>query len=511
MGTSRPGDDDRLVFADPKKSEPEDSGLSAQKNNPPGYTLLIVDDEKEVHVMTKLVLSDYSYKGAGLQFFSAYSSDEAKTMIKEHPDAACILLDVVMETSDSGLEIARFIREDEKNELIRIILRTGQPGKAPEKEIILDYDINDYKEKTELTAQKLFTSITTALRSYRHLMELDNQRKEIAAKNVRLNEEIAKRIVAEHNLTKYNRSLEKLLDKKSTQLKTALQELELKEKELHDASTLCAIGDVSSASLSQLDLPRQKLEQNLEIINQYRTQITLLLEKYEVFQEIICSSIPRLDSLSQTAQDSIKDLDRLKQDMQLEDILARYPEIIDDSANGLTCISNVINDIKLFITLNDSPEEISDMNSILKSSIKKLENHFDKRIDLQSNFNDLPRINIAAQNMEKACFEIIKNAYEAAGLQGIISISTEYDAPDIVIHISDIGCGIPPEDQTRIFKPYFTKNKPPAAKGLGLFFANAVVKNAGGTIEVTSKPNEGTTVIVMLPVDRQHALISAEN
>ncbi|MBU1344711.1 MAG: response regulator [Proteobacteria bacterium] len=158
------------MFANEKNAD-----LLEKENDINKFKLLIVDDEKEVHIMTKLVLSDYSYKGSTLEFLSAYSGDEAKELIKDNSDAACILLDVVMETKDAGLEVARFIREDEKNDKLRIILRTGQPGKAPEKEIILNYDINDYKEKTELTDQKLFTTITTALRSYLHLLDLDEK------------------------------------------------------------------------------------------------------------------------------------------------------------------------------------------------------------------------------------------------------------------------------------------------------------------------------------------------
>ena len=132
--------------------------LFAKESIPPKecdnyFKLLIVDDENEIHVMTKLVLSDYVFMGAGLKFLSAFSAKEAKTVIRENPDIACCLLDVVMETNDAGLEVARFIREDENNKKLRIILRTGQPGKAPEKNIILTYDINDYKEKTELTNQ----------------------------------------------------------------------------------------------------------------------------------------------------------------------------------------------------------------------------------------------------------------------------------------------------------------------------------------------------------------------
>lgn len=140
------------------------------------WKILIVDDEPEVHAVTKLALSDFIFQGKNLEFYSAYSGAEAKTLIQQHPDAAVILLDVVMETDDAGLLVASYIREQLRNERVRIILRTGQPGQAPERQVIINYDINDYKSKTELTAQKLFTVIMSSLRSYRDILSLEQSR-----------------------------------------------------------------------------------------------------------------------------------------------------------------------------------------------------------------------------------------------------------------------------------------------------------------------------------------------
>ncbi|MCD6584950.1 MAG: DUF3369 domain-containing protein [Desulfobacteraceae bacterium] len=140
------------------------------------WKIIIADDEVEVHNVTKMVLDDYVFEGQSLEFLSAYSGEETKQLICANSDTAIILLDVVMETDDAGLQLARYIRQDLKNSFVRIILRTGQPGKAPERDVIIDYDINEYKEKTELTAQKLFTTITTALRSYRDLRIIEKNR-----------------------------------------------------------------------------------------------------------------------------------------------------------------------------------------------------------------------------------------------------------------------------------------------------------------------------------------------
>lgn len=141
------------------------------------WKILIVDDEPEVHAVTKLALSDFSFLGRGLEFHSAYSGEEARELATLHPDAAIVLLDVVMESDDAGLHVARFIREELGNRFTRIILRTGQPGQAPERTVIVNYDINDYKSKTELTAQKLFTAVMSSLRSYRDIISIDHSRR----------------------------------------------------------------------------------------------------------------------------------------------------------------------------------------------------------------------------------------------------------------------------------------------------------------------------------------------
>ncbi|MFE8699837.1 DUF3369 domain-containing protein [Cytobacillus sp. FJAT-54145] len=124
-----------------------------------------------------MVLNDVTFDGKGLSFVHAYSAKEAKRLLTEHGDIAVVLLDVVMETDDAGLQVVEYIRKSLKNPIMRIILRTGQPGQAPEKQVIVDYDINDYKEKTELTSQKLFTTLVTSLRSYRDLSIIENSKK----------------------------------------------------------------------------------------------------------------------------------------------------------------------------------------------------------------------------------------------------------------------------------------------------------------------------------------------
>ncbi len=140
------------------------------------WEMLIVDDEEEVHSITKSVLKKLIFDKKSLKFHHAFNAQEAIEIIKNNKNIALVLLDVVMESNEAGLNVVKTVREELKNDLVRIILRTGQPGSAPEKDIILNYDINDYKEKTELTSTKLYTSVITALRSYKELASIRNSK-----------------------------------------------------------------------------------------------------------------------------------------------------------------------------------------------------------------------------------------------------------------------------------------------------------------------------------------------
>lgn len=154
-----------------------DEPVDAKKRSNNGvWKIIIADDDKEVHVVTRMVLSDFRFKGKGIVLLSAYSAKEAKQILSEHPDTAIILLDVVMEDDISGLNLVKYIRQELKNNFIRIILRTGQPGQAPETKVVAAYDINDYKEKTELTSQKLLTSIISGLRTFADMCAVEKSR-----------------------------------------------------------------------------------------------------------------------------------------------------------------------------------------------------------------------------------------------------------------------------------------------------------------------------------------------
>lgn len=172
---------DELVFLDETQDAPGVAGAAAAgagaadaRGAAPGraWRVMIVDDDADVHASTTFALGGLELHGRPVSFLHAYSAHEARILLARESDIAVILLDVVMEQADAGLHLVRHIRSDLDLRDVRIILRTGQPGYAPEMDAINCYDINDYRTKSELTRTKLCTAVSAALRSYEQLREL---------------------------------------------------------------------------------------------------------------------------------------------------------------------------------------------------------------------------------------------------------------------------------------------------------------------------------------------------
>lgn len=165
-----------LIFAD----EPNSPTPEAEQPTRAPWCVLLVDDDREVHAVTRLALKGFQFQGCALDLLSAHSAEEGRQVFNQRDDIALAIVDVVMETDHAGLDLVHYVRNTLDNHRTRLVLRTGQPGQAPEDKVIREYDIDDYKEKTELTIQKLRTLLYSKLRAYRDLCLIEYQRDGLA-------------------------------------------------------------------------------------------------------------------------------------------------------------------------------------------------------------------------------------------------------------------------------------------------------------------------------------------
>lgn len=209
--------DDEIIFMDEDYVDIENSpdlGINQTQVNLDRWKVIIADDEPDVHRATQIALGNLIFEGKPVVFVSAYSGEECKQLINLHTDAALILLDVVMETNDAGLRLVKYIREELDNHQIRIVLRTGNSGEAPEDSVILNYDINDYKLKVDLTRQNLLTTLLASLRAYRDIITIEHQKIKLAQALEKLQE-------SQIQLEEYAVTLEKKIAERTSALETA--------------------------------------------------------------------------------------------------------------------------------------------------------------------------------------------------------------------------------------------------------------------------------------------------
>ncbi len=252
-----------MVFAD------ETTTQSTPEENV--WKLFIVDDDEHIHDITKLALKDMRFKDKVISFESAFSAHEAIKKLRDNPQFAIVLLDIGMETSDAGLEVAEFIRKQLHNDITRIIIRTGQPGEIPERDIINNYDINDFKSKTELTIERLFTTIRTAIAQY-------DQINELAKLNAELEDRIERALLAQQE---QQQAL--ILQDRTVQMQELLNMLAHQWRQ--PLSRISAVTTQLKFSLTLGEIDEKSFEQQINNIEKYTCELSDTIDEFRAVYE----------------------------------------------------------------------------------------------------------------------------------------------------------------------------------------------------------------------------------
>ncbi|WP_326541062.1 sensor histidine kinase [Pseudorhodoferax sp.] len=248
--------DDLLELDD----EPQAGMLAA----PPGPTwkVLVVDDDQTVHQATELAMQGVEIEGRPLAFVHAHSAADALVLARQHPDLAVALVDVVMEQDDAGLGLVRALRQTLGLHSLRVVLRTGQPGYAPEIETARDFDIDGYWTKTDMTRTRLHVGLTTAIRTFRQFSEIETQRdrllqlaQELERARAAEREAADHRLGAERALRQVHETMESAIEQRTQELSSAVAELDAFNRRVaHDLrGPLHGMSGLSSLILGKLD------------------------------------------------------------------------------------------------------------------------------------------------------------------------------------------------------------------------------------------------------------------
>ncbi|BAY82450.1 response regulator receiver sensor signal transduction histidine kinase [Calothrix parasitica NIES-267] len=465
-------EEDEIILLEEDEDEDEDilfieddteSSLETTDNK--SWKVMIVDDEKTVHQATQLVLQDFTFDDKPVCLISAYSGKEAIELIKQHPDTAFILLDVVMESNDAGLKVVKYIREELRNKLVRIILRTGQPGEAPEESVIINYDINDYKLKVDLNRHRLITTTITALRGYRDVIALEQRTSE----------------------------LDEILNK--------LQQAQLQMVQNEKMATL---GNLVAGVAHEVNNPIGFLKGSIRNAEEY---IQDLFAHIECYQE--------------NYPNPKEEVNEHAEDIDLEYLSGDLPKLLNSMTLATERITNISNSLRTFSRADTSEKVACNIHEGINSTILILKYRLkanDKRpaIEIIKEYGELPLIKCFLGQLNQVFMNIIANAIDAVDTvsQGKnfseieanpykITIKTEVckDADTVLFSIKDNASGMPESVKKRVFDNLFTTKGVGKGTGLGLAIAKQIIEEThNGKLSCNSTLGKGTEFRIELPI-----------
>ncbi|MEQ8957750.1 MAG: hybrid sensor histidine kinase/response regulator, partial [Coleofasciculus sp. C2-GNP5-27] len=470
-------EDGELIFAEESQVE--------QPIDP--WKVIIVDDDRHVHQVTKLALKRFTFEGKPLTFLSAYSGEEAKALITQHPDTAFIFLDVVMETNDAGLRLVKYIREDLNNKLVRIVLRTGQPGEAPEETVILNYDINDYKTKVELTQQKLVTTTIATLRSYRDVLAIEQNRQSLASLNLTLTEQ-------------------------SVELKKTVQSLQQTQLQLVEQEKMAMIGNLMAGVAHELNNPICSILGNIETVQDYFTEILPILKLYQ----------KELENPNSGMSTKVHELD-------LDFIIEDMPKLITSLNVASQSIRHLGNSLRTVSRTDKSTPTPFDLEEGLDSTLLILNyrlkaNGQRPAIQIIKDYGELPPVNGFPGQLNQVFMNILANAIDACeesndgrsyaeieANPNQIRIKTEvlnsHNGKQAIVRVQDNGRGMSEGLRSRIFEQGFTTKSVGRGTGLGLAISRRIVEEKhGGRLTCHSELGHGTEFIIQIPLNSERTM-----
>ena len=478
MPPTNPEDSFSALFA------PEKAAANGDAGSP--WKVLLVDDEPDIHAAIRLSLIDMQVEGRPLQLFDAGSAAEAMTLLDAHPEMALILLDVVMETRDAGLLLVKHIRQQLGNRLVRIILLTGQPGYTPQREVVSHYEIDDYRLKSDLSADVLFTCVYAALRTYQALQNLEQKRTieqlaiDLHSANQHLNDEIAER-----------RRAQDVAEAQMQNLVLLNQQLEDAHNQLLQSEKLAAIGLLAAGVAHEINNPIGFVNSNLGTLNRHVTDLLTIIAAYET---AAASDEPALASRFQHAN-NLKD--ELELDYLKTDILA----LLAESQEGLVRVKKIVQSMKDFSRIERREAcRADDLHQGIEATLNVVWNALKYKCEVRKEYGDLPLVECVLSELNQVFMNLLVNASHAIEERGVVSIRTGLGEEEVWVEIADSGKGIAPENLSRIFDPFYTTKPVGQGTGLGLSLSYGIVEKHHGRIEVTSELGKGTTFRVWLPI-----------
>lgn len=319
---------------------------------------------------------------------------------------------------------------------------------------------------------------------------------------------------ANEELAVLNESLEQRVQERTRSLSDALGDLKESQVQLVQAEKMSSLGQLVAGISHEINTPLLYLANNASLVQ----------ERIEVLREFVQASsttfsIKRADfgGREDFQADVIGKLNELKSMLRQNELEDAADEIVDltrDSIDGIADLTEMAQSLKDFSRLDRAPVDSFDINAGLDKTLNIARNIIKHKADVRKLYGEVPSVECSPSKINQVFLNLLTNAAQAIEERGEIVITTGLrDADHVVVSIADTGCGIPEENLALICDPFFTTKDVGSGTGLGLSIVADIVRNHGGSLEIDSKPGEGSTFSVILPVkqsERAHDAVQDE-
>ncbi|MEQ8395084.1 response regulator [Thalassobaculum sp.] len=531
---------------------PETPALNSNEAAP--WRIVAVDDDPLVHSTTRFLMSDLTFRDRPIEYHAATSSDEAIRLLRDGAEPAVILMDVVMDRPDAGLQLASLIREDLGNSASRIIIRTGQPGYAPQRHVVERYDINDYLEKSRLDSDRLLTSVQVALRGYdqfSRLRESERLKAEEIARRTAITDLMADPLIVvdpDGRITLASQAIEEVLGYRPADL-IGMPIGDLVHPSQQDSVPRLQqqVDGTEAPSFHRDNLRFRARDGSWKIVNVsgrtgldvpgLRGGVYLLRDVTDQYlSDEEARRTQKLQAIGRLAGGIAHDFNNIlgaiggfasliRMDLDHDTERCGYTDRIADACNRGR---DLVRQILAFARAEDTVLDTIDVRAVVSESLEMLAAGLERGVGIDADLPDepIPIVGNRAQ-VTQLLLNLVSNARDAmpegsgnvrielnvaqgrrwdrggrveSGAGQAVSGSLDAQQRYAFLSVSDQGVGMSAETLQRIFEPFFTTKAIGRGTGLGLSVVHGIVRSHHSAVRVTSELGAGAVFEIAFPL-----------
>ncbi|HJU40184.1 MAG TPA: ATP-binding protein [Tahibacter sp.] len=278
------------------------------------------------------------------------------------------------------------------------------------------------------------------------------------------------------------------LNRRNIELKEAYRKLKGAQEQLIQSEKLASIGQLAAGVAHEINNPIGYVHSNLGTLADYSRHLLTLIGAYD-------------DALRAPSAAATDEIAELRRRFDIDFVVGDLPALLSESREGIERVRKIVQDLKDFSRSDRGDGWVhADLHRGLDSTLNIVWNEIKYKGQIVKSFGELPAVECLPSELNQVFMNILMNAAQAIGEQGIITISTGTDGSHVWVAIGDDGEGIPEANLSRIFDPFFTTKPVGKGTGLGLAISYGIVTKHNGRIDVTSTPGQGSMFRIVLPV-----------